>query len=107
MVDNLEAAGQAIPIAEKIQSTMSLPLLVEGQELLLSCRIGCAVAPQDGTDAQSLLDGAAQLLSISQIDDGSILFLSDPTTDSSALSNSSRSSAPSIDHPRSSLTVNR
>jgi len=83
IVDNLESPDEAIPIAEKIQSTMSLPLLVEGQELLLSCRIGCAVAPQDGTDAESLLDAAAHILSIAQTDDSAIVFLSDPATSSS------------------------
>lgn len=107
IVDNLESPDRAIPIAEKIQNTMSLPLSVEGQELLLSCRIGCAVAPQDGTDAESLLDAASRILSNSQTDDGSIVFLSDPTTRSSARQNASSSAIPSTDSPSSSLTVNR
>lgn len=107
IIDNLESPDKAIPIAEKIRSTMSLPLLVEGQELLLSCRIGCAVAPQDGTDAQALLDAASQILSISQTDDPSIVFLSDPTARSSAPRGSSSSVTPSTDSPRSSLPVNR
>ena len=80
MVDNLESADKAIPIAEKIQSAMSLPLLVEGQEVLLSCRIGVATSSQDGTNAESLLDGAVQILSNSQTANGSIVFVSDPTT---------------------------
>jgi len=79
IVDNLLSADQALPIARKIQSTMSLPLFVEGQELLLSCRIGGAVAPFHGTAGEILLDAASQLLSHSQRDDDSIQFLSDPT----------------------------
>jgi GGDEF domain-containing protein len=106
LIDNLDSADKTISIAEKIQSTMSLPLLVEGQELLLSCRIACAVAPQDGTDAQLLLDAALQILSSSQNDDGSIFFLSDPTAGASAALTFSRSATPSSDHASSSLTAN-
>jgi hypothetical protein len=86
---------------------MSLPLLVEGQELLLSCRIGCAVAPQDGADAHTLLDAAAQILLNSQTDDGSILFLSDPTTRSSIVPSSSASVAPPTESSCPALNVNR
>lgn len=107
IVDNLDSPDKAIPIAEKMQSTMSLPLLVEGQEVLLSCRLGCAVAPQDGTDAASLLDAASQVISRSQRDDAAILFLSDPATRQSASWKSSGSISPSSDPVRFSLTVNR
>lgn len=107
IIDNLESPDRAIPIAEKIQSTMSLPLLVEGQELLLSCRIACAVAPQDGTDAQSLLDAALHILSNSQTDDASIVFLSDPTARSSPPRSASSSVTSTTDCSHSSLTVNR
>jgi diguanylate cyclase (GGDEF)-like protein len=107
MVDNLESADKAIPIAEKIQSAMSLPLLVEGQELLLSCRIGVATSPQDGTNAELLLDAASQILSNSQTANGSIVFLSDPTTQSSALPSTASSIAPSTDDHRPTISVNR
>ena len=82
IIDNLDSPDRVIPLAQKIQSTMSLPLLVEGQELLLSCRIGGTLAPFDGTDAETLLDAACQILSSRQGYDASIVFLSDPATGS-------------------------
>jgi GGDEF domain-containing protein len=71
----MKSAGSALIVAEKIQHSMSLPLVVEGQELLLSCRIGGAVAPQDGTDAESLLDKALTGLSRTHAN-GSVHFVS-------------------------------
>jgi diguanylate cyclase (GGDEF)-like protein len=62
IVDNLDSPDQAGVIAEKIQSTVSLPLLIEGQELLMSCRIGGIVGPNQGATAEALLDAAADIL---------------------------------------------
>lgn len=62
IADNLESPDQASVIAKKIQSTMSLPSLIEGQEVLLSCRIGGIVGPQHGVKVESLLDAAAKVL---------------------------------------------
>ncbi len=107
IVDNLESPDRAIPLAQKIQTTMSLPLLVEGQELLLSCRIGGAVAPLDGTDAETLLDAASQILSSRQRHDASIVFLSDPTTGPPLPRTPSGSVTPASEHHRASLTANR
>ncbi len=56
IVDNLASQDDARVSAEKIQSAIALPLLIEGQELLMSCRIGGIVGPQQGTDAESLLE---------------------------------------------------
>jgi len=78
MLDNLESGAAALAAARALQASMSLPLLVEGQELLMSCRIGGAVAPCDGTEGDVLFDAAARLLSDRQTDDASIAFLSDP-----------------------------
>lgn len=80
IADNLESPEEARSIAEKIQKAIALPLLIEGQELLMSCQIGGIVGPQRGTDAESLLDAASRTLSNSQTADTSIVFVSDPTT---------------------------
>lgn len=48
IADNLESPDEARLIAEKIQHAIALPLLIEGQELLLSCRIGGIVGPRKG-----------------------------------------------------------
>ncbi len=82
IADNLESSNEARLIAEKIQKAIALPLLIEGQELLISCRIGGIVGPQHGTHAESLLDAASQALSESQTADVSIAFVSDPATPS-------------------------
>lgn len=80
IADNLESPDKARLIAEKIQHAIALPLLIEGQELLTSCRIGGIVGPQEGTDAESLLEAASRTLSDSQTSNDSIAFVSDPTT---------------------------
>lgn len=80
IADNLESPAEARLIAEKIQHVIALPLIIEGQELLMSCRIRGIVGPQKGVDAESFLDAASLALSDSQTADTSITFVSDPTT---------------------------
>lgn len=96
IADNLESPDEARSIAEKIQHAIALPLMIEGQELLMSCRIGGVVGPQKRNDAESLLDAASRALSDSQTADASITFVPDPTTD--FLSPSSQASADRTHH---------
>lgn len=70
VLENGEQPDGFLVIARAIHSTIGLPLQVEGQELLLSCRIGGAVAPADGTDAEALIEIASHRLPQSQNDDG-------------------------------------
>ena len=84
IADNLESPDEARLIAEKIQHAIALPLLIEGQELLISCRIGGIVGPQKGTGAESLLDIASLALSESQTADESIVFVSGAATTTSS-----------------------
>jgi diguanylate cyclase (GGDEF)-like protein len=62
VADNLESPDEARLIAERIQKAIALPLLIEGQEVLVSCRIGGIVGPQSGAKAESLLDAAMGFL---------------------------------------------
>lgn len=96
IADNLESPDEARLIAEKIQHAIALPLLIEGQELLVSCQIGGIVGPQKGVDAESFLDAASLALSDSQTADASITFASDPTT--SFFSPPSQTSAGRMSH---------
>jgi GGDEF domain-containing protein len=80
VLDNVQQAAEFLATARAIRQTIGLPLQIEGQELLLSCRIGGAIAPWDGVEADGLLKKAALMLSQSQDDDGAIAFASDPTT---------------------------
>ncbi|MDC8449152.1 MAG: GGDEF domain-containing protein [Nitrospira sp.] len=87
IADNLESPDETRLVAEKIQHTIALPLVIEGQELLISCRIGGIVGPQKGIDAESLLDAASRALSDSQTADVSIAFVSGAATSSISPSN--------------------
>lgn len=98
LVDNIESPGRVAAIAQKIQSTMSLPLLIEGQEILLSCRIGGAAAPDDGTQGEPLLETASRMLPDSHHHDGSIRFASDLA----ARSSTARRTTASVSLPRNS-----
>lgn len=62
IADNLESPDEARLIVEKIQHAIALPLLIEGQEVLASCRIGGVLAPRHGSTAESLLGAAAEVL---------------------------------------------
>ncbi len=79
ILDGLDGTARAHSIAQDIRRTMSLPLVIEGHEVLLSCRIGVSVAPLDGTDSAALLAGATRALADGQRDDASIKFLSNVT----------------------------
>lgn len=76
MIDHIESPERVAATAQKIQSTMSLPLLIEGQELLLACHMGGAASPGDGTEGEELLEAASRMLSDRQSYDGSIRFAS-------------------------------
>ena len=87
IADNLESPDEARSIAEKIQKAIALPLLIEGQELLTSCRIGGIVGPQKGAGAEALLDAASLALSGRHTTDNSIAFVSGAATSSISPSN--------------------
>lgn len=84
LIDNIVSPERVAALAKKIQSTMSLPLMIEGQEILLSCRIGGAAAPADGTEGEALLETASRILSDSQDPDSTIRFASDLSAPSSS-----------------------
>jgi GGDEF domain-containing protein len=86
IADNLESPDQASAIAKKVTITMSLPLLIEGQEVLLSCRIGRVAAPQGRIDAETLLEAALDTLSTSQPTDDSMAVASGLTASTSSSS---------------------
>lgn len=80
MLNDLDEPTRAVAVARDIQAVMGMPLKVEGRELLLSCRIGGAIAPFDATEPAALLEHAARLLTNRQDHDAAVLFVSDPTT---------------------------
>jgi len=58
VLTNLGNSEDVGPVAQKIRESLSLPLLIDGQELVISCSIGISVYPKDGDDAQTLLKNA-------------------------------------------------
>lgn len=95
IADNLKSPDEARLIAEKIQHAIALPLLIEGQELLISCRIGGIIGPQDGTDAEMLLEAASETLSNSPTTNDTVVLAPDPAT---SFSSSNQASAGRIRH---------
>ncbi|HWG95906.1 MAG TPA: GGDEF domain-containing protein [Nitrospira sp.] len=95
IADNLESPDEARLIAGKIQQAIALPLLIEGQELLISCRIGGIVGPQSGTNAEMLLEAASETLSNSPTINDTVVLVPDPAT---SFSSSNQASAGRIRH---------
>ena len=48
----------AASLADRIVKTMSVPLQVQGQEIIMGASVGIAVAPDDGRDAETLMKNA-------------------------------------------------
>lgn len=55
---SLGSPQDAAALAERIVRTMSVPLRVHGQEVVLGASVGIAVAPDDGRDAETLIKNA-------------------------------------------------
>ena len=55
---SLGSPQDAAALAERIVKTMSVPLRVHGQEIILGASVGIAVAPDDGRDAETLMKNA-------------------------------------------------
>lgn len=66
VLENAGSAADVLTIAQKIHETVGLPLTLEGDELFLSCRIGCALYPQDAEDGPRLIEQAARALAIAK-----------------------------------------
>jgi diguanylate cyclase (GGDEF)-like protein len=58
LLAELSDTDAILAIAEKLHRAVHQPFIVSGQELSISCCIGVAVYPDDGTDALSLTKNA-------------------------------------------------
>jgi diguanylate cyclase (GGDEF)-like protein len=58
VLPQLDAAGQAEPIARRIVEALAQPFLLQGQQLFVSASVGIAAWPDDGADAATLLKSA-------------------------------------------------
>ena len=57
-VSGLAEAVDALGLAKKILKALHSPLTVEGRELAISCSLGIAIYPADGTDEIALTKNA-------------------------------------------------
>ena len=55
LLDELPNAGVAASVAQNICRTVSAPLVIAGQEIVMTASIGISLYPDDGTDVSSLL----------------------------------------------------
>ena len=58
LLTDLRDSDDIAPIVEKIMHTLARPCLLAGQEMSLSCSVGLAVYPEDGTDFDTLIRNA-------------------------------------------------
>lgn len=58
LIEELGSPSDAARIAQKIIEFFEQPFLVEGHELYMTCSLGISIYPQDGVQAEALLDNA-------------------------------------------------
>ena len=58
IVPKVAQTSQLAPIAERILKLLSAPFRIDGHEVLIGCSIGVAVAPDNGTDLETLIRNA-------------------------------------------------
>lgn len=58
LLENIAGADDAARTAQKLISTLSVPLRVEGREIRSTASIGISLYPEDGTDPSTLLRNA-------------------------------------------------
>jgi diguanylate cyclase (GGDEF)-like protein/PAS domain S-box-containing protein len=58
VLTDLRRSEDVGPVAQKIRESLSRPILIDDQELVISCSIGISIYPKDGDDAPTLLKNA-------------------------------------------------
>lgn len=76
IVDNPTSQGELTAIVEKLQTTVGLPLTLDGHELFLSCRIGVALYPHDLTKPEGLIELAIQAVRMAKSEGQPVRFAS-------------------------------
>lgn len=83
IADNLTSYQEVTAIVEKLQTTVGLPLTLDGHELFLSCRIGVALYPQDATEHEGLIKQAMRAVKKAKSEGQAVQFAS-PAVSSAA-----------------------
>jgi len=64
LIENVAAHDQVDTLAQNIYRTMSLPLMIEGQEVLLTCQIGGSIYGSTAASGESLVSQAVKALAL-------------------------------------------
>ena len=64
LIENVVARDEIDTLAQNIYRTMSLPLMIEGQEVLLTCQIGGAMYASSAASGEALLSQAVKSLAL-------------------------------------------
>ncbi len=80
ILDNLTYHEEVMVIVGKLQATVGLPLTLDGQELFLTCRIGVALYPQDGTEHEGLINQAMRAVKTAKSEGQAVQFTSPPVS---------------------------
>jgi diguanylate cyclase (GGDEF)-like protein/PAS domain S-box-containing protein len=76
----IAAAGDAAVVAKKIISALGRPFRIKGLDLTIGVSVGISIYPQDGDDAETLLNKAdAAMYKIKESGKGGLRFFSDVT----------------------------
>jgi len=62
ILDSIASEDEAWMVSQKILMLMTKPINLEGHELIVTCSIGIALYPKDGSDVKSLLQSADSAL---------------------------------------------
>lgn len=76
ILDNFTSIQDVSAIAERLQATVGLPLILDGQELFLTCRIGVALYPQDASEHEGLIKQAMWAVKTAKSEGQAIQFAS-------------------------------
>jgi len=83
ILDNFISPQEVMDIVQKLQTTMGLPLTLEGHELFLTCRIGVAMYPLDAVEHEGLIEQATQAVTRAK-SDGHVVQFTSPIVSSAA-----------------------
>ncbi len=70
LLGELQTSADAERVAEKIRTTLSEPLLLDGQRMTLSMSVGISIYPEHGNDADTLLRNADTAMYLAKKDAG-------------------------------------
>ena len=82
LMAQLSRSHSIFALAEKLRQALDQPFVVEGHELSISCSIGVAVYPEDGTDAITLTKGADDAMYSAKEEGGDCVRLCQPVNPS-------------------------